>query len=181
MKNRIELAKYFAYLGFKKGAEIGASFGYYSEILCKNIPGLELLAVDNWNNGMNSAREKINNVSGEETTRKRLSAYNATVIKKDSLEAVKDISDEALDFVFIDAEHSYKAVKEDIEAWDKKVRKGGIVSGHDYYIFKSGNKGVIDAVNEHVKKYSYKLELTDWDRNNPVRDDRQPSWFYIKT
>jgi hypothetical protein len=33
--------------------------------------------------------------------------------------------------VFIDADHSYDAVKKDIEDWDKKVRDGGIVFGHD--------------------------------------------------
>jgi len=37
-----------------------------------------------------------------------------------------------LDFVFIDANHMYEPVKEDIEAWYPLIRKDGIISGHDY-------------------------------------------------
>jgi len=49
-----------------------------------------------------------------------------------SLEAVLMIPDISLDFVFIDAMHTYEAVKEDIRAWFPKIRSGGIVAGHDY-------------------------------------------------
>lgn len=181
MKGRIELAKYFGKLGFKYGAEIGACFGYYSEILCQNIPGLKLIAIDNWNNKPNTTREKILGMSGEKVTRTKLAPYGAIVIKKDSLEAVKDIPNESLDFVFIDANHHYQTVRNDIREWSKKVRKGGIVSGHDYYIFNSGNRGVVDAVDEYVKEHNYELKLTERDKKNPVRDDRRPSWYFIKT
>lgn len=40
--------------------------------------------------------------------------------------------DEPLDLVFIDADHCYDAVKEDIQAWLPHVRDGGILCGHDY-------------------------------------------------
>jgi predicted O-methyltransferase YrrM len=181
IKNRIELAKYFAGLGFKKGVEVGACFGYYSEILCKNIPDLQLVAVDNWNNSRNSSREKKAGISGEEATKAKLAPYNAAVIKKNSVDAALDVPDKSLDFVFIDADHKYGSVKKDLEAWTKKVRPGGIVSGHDYYIFPSGNRGVIDAVNEFVAKYNYALNIIDWDKQNPNPDDRLPCWYFIKT
>ena len=41
--------------------------------------------------------------------------------------------DESLDMVFIDADHSYEAVKRDIQTWEKKLKPGGILSGHDYW------------------------------------------------
>jgi predicted O-methyltransferase YrrM len=181
MKNRIELAKYFNELGFKSGAEIGACYGRYSEILCKAIPGLKLIAIDNWNNHENTRRLKTTGVPGEEVTRKLLAPFDATIIKASSMDAVKNIPDESLDFVFIDANHSYDCVKEDIREWSKKVRKGGIVSGHDYYVFPgSGNRGVVDAVDEYTKENNIELLTTDWDKENEVRDDRQPCWYYIK-
>ncbi|OGC69961.1 hypothetical protein A2415_04885 [candidate division WWE3 bacterium RIFOXYC1_FULL_39_7] len=182
MRNRIDLAKYFKELGFKRGAEIGVSFGYYSEVLCKNIPGLKLISVDSWNSAGNRAREFKLNLSAEAETRRKLASYEVLVIKGDSLEVAEQVQDESLDFVFIDAGHGYTSVKSDIEAWSKKVKNGGIVSGHDYYVFlHSGNRGVIDAVNEYVKKHNYHLQVIDWDRDNPVRDDRPPCWYFVKT
>lgn len=182
MKNRTELAKYFAELDFKIGAEIGVCDGYYSEILCQNIPNLKLYAIDSWmlydkyrNFARKSEYKKI-----YEDAQKLLAPYDCVLIKKLSMEAIKDFEDESLDFVYIDANHAYEFVKEDIREWSKKVRKSGIISGHDYYITKSGNTGVVDAVNEYVKEYNLKLLTTDWDRTTRHKDDRQPSWYFVK-
>ena len=97
------------------------------------------------------------------------------------MDTLIDIPEESLDFVFIDAEHSYESVKEDVNGWAKKVRHGGIVSGHDYYKTRHGNTGVIDAVNEYVKEKGYQLELTEWNNEDPNQDERQPSWYFTRT
>jgi len=39
---------------------------------------------------------------------------------------------EKVDLVFIDADHSYSSVWTDITTWLPKIRKGGIICGHDY-------------------------------------------------
>ena len=53
-------------------------------------------------------------------------------IRQSSINASKIYKDNSLDFVFIDAGHDYKSIKEDIEHWFVKVRYGGIIAGHDY-------------------------------------------------
>ena len=51
-----------------------------------------------------------------------------------------------VDFVFIDAEHTYEGVRDDIIAWSPKVRPGGIIAGHDYTPERF--PGVVAAVDE---------------------------------
>ena len=187
MQNRTELAKYFNQLGFKYGAEVGVYKGYYSEVLCKQIPGLKLLCIDSWNSGRR--------IPAKEAATQLLSSYNAIIIQKNSVDAAKDVEDGSLDFVFIDAGHTYKDVKEDIAVWTPKVRIGGIVSGHDYYelpdMIRYSNglqprapgadrTGLIRAVNEFIEANGYKLQLTDRDEKNPVQDDIQPCWYFLK-
>lgn len=173
MKNRRELAKYFAEQGFSKGAEIGVFGGYYSEVLFKNIPALHLYCVDIWGKGKYKR--------AEDECLERLKSYNKTIIKKPSVEAAKDVPDGSLDFVYIDAAHDYENVKLDINAWTPKVKIGGIVAGDDFYDFPSGKGGVMRAVTEYTSHHHYGLKLTGWNIDDPIRDDRMPSFWFVKT
>ena len=65
------------------------------------------------------------------------------LIKSDSSAAASFFENESLDFVFIDGNHWYDYVKKDIEAWLPKIKKGGMISGHDYE-----ENGVSTAVRE---------------------------------
>jgi predicted O-methyltransferase YrrM len=67
------------------------------------------------------------------------------LIKGYSLDVVSNYESESIDFCFIDGSHEYEDVKKDILAWLPKVRKGGILAGHDY---DEAWKGVIKAVDE---------------------------------
>jgi Methyltransferase domain len=49
-----------------------------------------------------------------------------------SVEAAATYADNSLDFVWLDADHSYRAVSEDIRAWQPKIRPGGWLGGHDH-------------------------------------------------
>lgn len=53
-------------------------------------------------------------------------------IRMDSKHAHKLYNDKSLDFVFLDGDHSYEAVKNDITNWLPKIKDGGVLSGHDY-------------------------------------------------
>jgi hypothetical protein len=54
------------------------------------------------------------------------------VVRAPSVEASKLFPKEYFDLVFIDGDHTYKAVMQDIEAWLPLVKSEGILSGHDY-------------------------------------------------
>ena len=182
MKNRTELAEYFAEIGFQTGAEIGVEKGYYSETLCQKISNLKLYCIDLWEayKGYHDFMKHRTFDTAYKTAKNKLAIYDCELIKKLSMDAVKEFTDDSLDFVYIDGNHAYEYVRDDIREWSKKVRKGGIISGHDYYITPKGNVGVIKAVNEYTSKYKYNLKLTDWDKKNPNIDERQPSWFFVK-
>lgn len=68
--------------------------------------------------------------------------------KLDSVSASKLYKDESLDFVFIDADHTYEAVLNDIHHWFPKVKHGGHIAGHDYF----NDPGVQKAVRTYFHK-----------------------------
>ena len=100
---------------------------------------------------------------------------NLKIIKKKSEEAVNFFNDNYFDFIYIDGNHTYDYVKNDLNLWFPKLKLNGILAGHDYcnYTFKNGEKfGVIKAVNEFSIKNNLKFYLTD--------QDEIPSWIFLK-
>ena len=190
LKNRQELAKYFAEQGFSNGAEIGVLAGYYSKMLLDNIPGLTLYGIDPWSNVYGSTKYGrryghrkmyLAHRHAQTLLAEYVKSKKFIIIQKSSLDALQDIEDNSLDFVFIDANHEHDPVLADIRGWAPKVRAGGIVSGHDYYVFSyTGSRGVVDAVDEYVRTHEVELLTTSWDKDNLWEDDRQPSWYFFK-
>lgn len=68
------------------------------------------------------------------------------IIKGHSLEIVNRYNNESIDFCYIDGSHEYTDVKKDILAYLPKIKKGGIIAGHDYN--KEDWGGVVMAVDE---------------------------------
>jgi len=140
------------------GVEVGVHRGQLSRTLFKLIPGLKLYMVDIWSdesypdNDDTAAAEKFRDLyrkkwrENMETARKNVAGKNAVLIRADSITGAREFEDGSLDFVFIDADHSYEAVKADIATWMPKIRKGGLISGHDYE--PKGKFGVKRAVDE---------------------------------
>lgn len=87
-----------------------------------------------------------------------------TPIRLASLDAAKQFEDESLDFVFIDAAHDYENVKNDINAWYPKLKKGGTIAGHDYH---PTWDGVVKAVNEWMlnNKKLFSVDESTWCHN----------------
>ena len=85
-------------------------------------------------------------------------------ILKPSVEAAKDFKDNSLDFVYIDACHSYQAVMEDLNAWYPKVKIGGIICGHDFRPSDLEiHEGVAQAVTDFFSSLNIELYQEDCD------------------
>lgn len=83
-----------------------------------------------------------------------------TPIQSASNEAYKLYKDKSLDFVFLDANHSYKFAKEDMTNWFPKVKDGGIFAGHDWNPISW--PGVVQAVKETFRADQIKVIGECW-------------------
>lgn len=84
----------------------------------------------------------------EETFYKNMEPLNGhyrTLFGGDSFDRAKDFEDESIDFIFIDANHTYEYVSKDIACFLPKMKPGGIMAGHD---FNGAHPGVVQAVIE---------------------------------
>lgn len=184
--NRITFASLLGEVGLNVGAEIGVECGIYSEILCKANPSIDLYSIDAWT-AYAGYRDHVNQDKVDsfmEITKNRLKPYRATVIKGFSMDVVKKFQDESLDFVYIDGNHEYQQTVNDVAEWQKKVKIGGIVAGHDYVLRKDPGylMHVPHAINGYCASYDIKplFILGANDDPKPPRDSSR-SWFYVKT
>ena len=180
---RDDLPELFKTLNFKVGAEIGVSLGYNLETYCK--AGFKMYGIDQWEDYEDEKYRPINALrrQGIVTTsfddvyklaKERLDKYpKCTLIKKMSIDAANDFPDNSLDFVYIDGNHKYGYVAMDLMKWSHKVKKGGIIAGHDYYDVKGSrvNRGVKHAIDGFMKTY----EIDNFyilGRKNPIPGEK---------
>lgn len=170
---RDALPELFRDMGLMRGVEVGVERGLYSEQLAKH--GLILDAVDPWlaYNGYREhvSQDKLNGFYEE--TKERLKPYQANVIRATSMGAVKTYPDSSLDFVYIDANHEFQHVTNDIAEWSKKVRVGGVVAGHDFN--RNKKKDYICHVKDVVQAWTYSHGIEPWF----ITNDKSRSWLWI--
>lgn len=170
------------------GVEVGTFKGGFSKMIT-DVWGGTLFMVDVWRplgeeylDGSNHEKhpdaysEAMKSISGRED--------RAIMIRAESKKAAELFQDESLDFVYIDANHAYDYVVEDIKLWYPKVKKGGYLLGHDYLAldwYKDPNSmdngkdkhiydhngyyfgvfGVNPAVDEFCEKNNYEKIITE--------------------
>lgn len=160
---RDDLSRIIGLMGLRNGAEIGVAGGEHAEQMLQAIPDCGLLCVDSWDVYWSRKLEA--------EARARLAPYNANIVKAHSAEAVCDVPDGSLDFVYIDAAHDWDNVMVDLILWSRKVRSGGIVSGHDYD--RAHHRGVVPAVDEFTRRH----RVTEWFITD---EQRETSFIWMK-
>ena len=137
-----------------RGAEIGVYNGELSLRFLNSFPELTVYMVDPYKEWSKDEYKDPANDSQDiqdaryELMRRTVSCFGdrAKLLRMTSLEAVKLIEPESLDFVYIDANHHYKYILEDLREWGKRVRNEGLIMGHDYSLEWID---VINAVNRY--------------------------------
>ena len=119
--------------------EVGCFKGESTELFLRSGKVKKLYAVDTWGNVRYRLAEEIFKVRFRD-----IPTQVMQVIKSDFGKAVEGLP--KIDFVYIDADHTYDWVRADILNALKVIKRGGIIAGHDYV--KRGNVGVIAAVRE---------------------------------
>lgn len=134
------------------GTYAGRSFAYLAVEIINSKKNIELIGIDGF--GWQGLKEDFDRYMTPVKNR-------YFILKGNSLELAVKFPNESLDFIFIDANHTYEDVKADILAYIPKVKKGGVLGGHDYC---DGWPGVVQAVNEIFgdKKNVSEKEVSWW-------------------
>lgn len=156
------LTQLFHDLNFKVGAEIGTERGIFAKRICVSNPGVKLYCIDPWT-AYKGYREHVSQPKLDdfyETAKERLAPYDCTLVRKFSVEASKGFKDGSLDFVYIDGNHNLLHVIQDLWYWVPKVRRDGIVAGHDF--IQRVNKSYAMHVVEAVHAYTQAFRISPW-------------------
>ena len=177
--SRVDLARLFARMGYTRGIEIGTGGGVYSEVLCQTIPGLRLVCVDLWRpyDGYLDFTSVEHLEQDYAQAKARLAPYCVELWRKDSMDASTIFPNGGFDFIYIDANHQHPWVDNDIRWWERKVRPGGIVSGHDYA---TNHRDVCEAVQEFTRAHGIRPYFAVGRPAEIDHADTIPSWFYFK-
>lgn len=137
--------------------EIGSWLGDSSEAIATGIqdfsPGTQLFCIDPFEqeffNRDAKWAKKASSMNAKEFFLKRMSRFGVVFYEKRSSEAARLFEHKSVNLLFIDGNHDYEAVKEDIGMWLPKMKKNAIMCGHDY-----GKEqfGVTRAVDERFSK-----------------------------
>lgn len=137
--------------GYKNIAEVGVLHGWNAENILKHLK-MKDYQLDKFYLIDNEIHKGLRKFEQPEVEFLHMTSKKAAGL----------IDDKSLDLVYIDADHGYESVMEDIRLWMPKVRPGGIISGHDY---DGHHSDVQRAVKESFKSFNVRMaanNLSSW-------------------
>jgi predicted O-methyltransferase YrrM len=125
--------------GAKTGVEIGVFKGEFSRNILERWNGT-LYLVDPWRElsdeeYLDSSNHKNHRDAFAQTMEAIKGFENrAFMLRGLGEEMVHLFKDNSLDYIYIDGNHDYDHVKQDLELWWPKLKAGGLLAGHDYLL-----------------------------------------------
>lgn len=132
----------------KRILEIGVAYGYHAEHILSNISNCFYVGVDPYKAHYDSKDPFVRDVSelfndhAQAAMDRLYHAVNSTLsdkfkhqfklIRNNSLDALEDFENESFDVIFIDGDHRYESVAEELRSYWPILARGGILAGDDY-------------------------------------------------
>jgi hypothetical protein len=148
------------------GAWLGRSTAYMAVEIINSGKNIKFDVIDTWQGSPGGLDEQVYVDILKEVDKP---AYDKFLENLDSVkhiinpivgfshDIVNNYKDESLNFIYIDGAHDYDSVKQDVEDWYPKLKKYGIIAGHDY-----GQIQVKEAVNEYFKNEVVTRRINSW-------------------
>jgi predicted O-methyltransferase YrrM len=156
-----------------RGVEIGVNRGINSWFMLKECPNIgTIIGVDHYKPYVDWDRPitKQEQDHSYQVMLSNIPFMNGKFehVMLDSKDAAETFPDDSFDFVFIDGGHSMKQVLSDLDNWVRKVRPGGLISGHDANLF------------------SVNFAVTSWCKSKGIGKDQlkmapNDVWYWYKT
>ena len=154
IETRTKIHELFKDRNIQIGAELGVANGWYSSYLNRHHKFKEFFCIDKWNDHHDD-KERLNVI---ETFKNQ---DNVKILHMEFQEAINLFPDEYFDFIYIDTSHIYDQTKKELNLSFKKIKKNGIIAGHDYN--QQWFPGVVQAVNEFAVENNLTFKLTTKD------------------
>lgn len=155
------------------GCELGVSYGFNLVYFLDELHNIsKVYAIDPYSPyddgpGGYVDQETIDKVKDLFLQNIEIYKHKVQFINLPSLDAHHDIPNNSLDYIFIDGDHSYKAVSNDIKFYYSKVKSGGIFAGHDYNL-----SDVKQAVSEFMQQQNVPL--------SSLKHCPNSTWYWYK-
>lgn len=150
-------------------AEIGVLNGDYAKTIRKAFQNSNLHLIDLWQTQGNDFYYSVRENDAERAYLKALDRFKddnkCFFYKQKSQDACANFPNDFFDFIYIDADHSYEGVKNDILNWLPKIKSNGFICGHDWdpdpQMPEANQFGINRAVSEIFKDKLDKVCLTN--------------------
>lgn len=163
--------------------EVGVRRGDFAKILLQGWPGTVHM-VDPWMPMVEYSDNGDQDPSWEDEKDYQrvvqLAAQHsdrAVVHRCTSVEALCRVPDN-LDFVYVDANHAYNYVWQDLRLWYDKLHCGGILAGHDFLY--TQQLDVTQAVVEFAYERGLTINVVYGSSDNSCLDGQVSSWYTVK-